>query len=73
MSYFNHIFRNKNDASQYAAKVEEMTPIIEQMYHESNQIYGPGKVHAILKDRGYTISINIVSRITSFRHIKGIA
>ena len=62
-SYFNHIFRNKNDASQYAAKVEEMTPIIKQIYHESNQIYGPGKVHAILKDRGYTISINVVSRI----------
>lgn len=62
-SYFNHIFRNKNDASQYALKVEEMTPIIEQIYHESNQIYGPGKVHAILKDRGYTISINVVSRI----------
>ncbi len=39
-SYFNHIFRNKNDASQYAAKVEEMTPIIEQIYHELNQIYG---------------------------------
>ncbi len=68
-SYFNHIFRNKNDASQYAAKVEEMTPIIEQIYHESNQIYGPGKVHAILKDRGYTISINVVSRIM---HQKGL-
>lgn len=62
-SYSNHIFRNKNDASQYATKVEEMTPIIEQIYHESNQIYGPEKVHAILKDRGYTISINVVSRI----------
>ena len=68
-SYFNHIFRNKNDASQYAAKVEEMTPIIEQIYHESNQIYGPGKVHAILKDRGYIISINVVSRIM---HQKGL-
>lgn len=68
-SYFNHIFRNKNDASQYAAKVEEMTPIIEQIYHESNQIYGPGKIHAILKDRGYTISINVVSRIM---HQKGL-
>ena len=68
-SYFNHIFRNKNDASQYAAKVEEMTPIIEQIYHESNQIYGPGKVHAILKDRGYNISINVVSRIM---HQKGL-
>lgn len=46
-----------------------MTPIIEQIYHESNQIYGPGKVHAILKDRGYTISINVVSRIM---HQKGL-
>lgn len=62
-SYFNYIFRNKNDASQYVDKVEDMTPIIAQIYHESNQIYVPGKVHAILKDRGYTISINIVLRI----------
>ncbi len=62
-SYFNHIFRNKNDTTQYALKAEEMTPIIEQIYHESNQIYGPGKIHAILKDRGYTISNNVVARI----------
>ncbi len=62
-SYFNHIFRNKNDVTQYALKAEEMTPIIEQIYHESNQIYGPGKIHAILKDRGYTISNNVVARI----------
>ena len=27
-SYFNYIFRNKNDASQYVAKVEDMTPIL---------------------------------------------
>ena len=40
-----------------------MAPIIEQIYNESNQIYGPGKVHAVLKDRGYKISVNVVSRI----------
>lgn len=62
-SYYNHIFRNKNDANQFIQKEREMTPIIEQIYNESNQIYGPGKVHAVLKDRGYKISVNVVSRI----------
>lgn len=62
-SYYNHIFRNKNDANQFIQKECEMTPIIEQIYNESNQIYGPGKVHAVLKDRGYKISVNVVSRI----------
>lgn len=62
-SYYNHIFRNKNDANQFIQKEREMTPIIEQIYNESNQIYGLGKVHAVLKDRGYKISVNVVSRI----------
>lgn len=62
-SYYNHIFRNKNDANQFIQKEREMAPIIEQIYNESNQIYGPGKVHAVLKDRGYRISVNVVSRI----------
>ena len=62
-SYYNHIFRNKNDANQFIQKEREMTPIIEQIYNESNKIYGPGKVHAVLKDRGYKISVNVVSRI----------
>lgn len=62
-SYYNHIFRNKNDANQFIQKEREMTAIIEQIYNESNQIYGPGKVHAVLKDRGYKISVNVVSRI----------
>ena len=62
-SYYNHIFRNKNDANQFIQKERKMTPIIEQIYNESNQIYGPGKVHAVLKDRGYKISVNVVSRI----------
>lgn len=62
-SFYNHIFRNKNDANQFIQKEREMTPIIEQIYNESNKIYGPGKVHAVLKDRGYKISVNVVSRI----------
>lgn len=62
-SYYNHIFRNKNEANQFAQKEEEITPIIEKIYNESNQIYGPGKIQAVLKDRGHTVSISVVSRI----------
>ena len=32
-----------------------MQPIIEQIFHENNQIFGASKIYAILKDRGYAI------------------
>ena len=33
-----------------------MTPIIEQIFHENNEVFGSSKIYAILKDRGYAIS-----------------
>ena len=37
--------------------------LLYDIYDESHQIYGPGKVRAILKDRGYTVSVNVVASI----------
>ena len=36
---------------------------MEQVYHENNQIFGPAKIYAILKDRGYAISEKTVADI----------
>ncbi len=62
-SYFNHILRNKNENTLAARKRAELTPIIEKIFHESNEIYGSGKIHAILKDRGYKVSQDTVADI----------
>ena len=62
-SYYNHILRNKNGNTTYSAKRTRMTPLIKELYDNSNQIFGAGKIHAILKDRGYAISESTVAKI----------
>lgn len=62
-SYYNFKLRGKQGHTVYDAKKEKMTPIIEQLYHESQQVFGPGKIQAILKDRGYAISQKTVANI----------
>lgn len=52
-SYYNHLFRNKKENTKAAKKQSEMTPIIEQIFHENNEVFGCSKIYAILKDRGY--------------------
>lgn len=62
-SYYNHILRNKNEDTLAAQKRAEITPIIQAIFEESQQVYGASKIHAILKDRGYQISPNTVADI----------
>ena len=62
-TYYNRKLRGKNGYTEARRKRDEIKPVIKEIYDESNQIYGPGKVHAILKDRGYTVSINVVASI----------
>ncbi|MBP5467461.1 MAG: helix-turn-helix domain-containing protein [Clostridia bacterium] len=62
-SYYNHILRNKNGATIATKRQSEMAPIIEQIFHENNEIFGSSKIYAILKDRGYAISESTVAKI----------
>lgn len=62
-TYYNHIKRNKKENPLHAQKVKELTPIIEEIYHSSNQTYGAARVHAVLKDRGYNVSEATVSKV----------
>lgn len=62
-TYYNRKIRGKHSNTEAKRKRDAITPIIKDIYDESNQIYGLGKVHAILKDRGYTCSINVVESI----------
>ena len=62
-TYYNHIKRNKRGNTLHAKKKRELTPIIKEIFHSSNQTYGAARVHAVLKDRGYQISQTTVAKV----------
>ena len=62
-TYYNYLLRSKGENTSYAQRRAELTPIIEQIYHENREIYGPDKIAVVMKDRGYKISRRMVARI----------
>ncbi len=62
-SYYNHILRNKNEDTLAARRIKELTPIVEEIYNESKQTFGSGKVAAIMNDRGYKTTEKTVAKI----------
>ena len=60
-SYFNHL-KAKED-TVYALKKKEITPIIEEIFNESNQVFGARKINAVLRLRGYTGADKTVAAI----------
>ena len=62
-TYYNHILRNKRGKTQNAKRIRELFPVIEEIYHESNQIYGAGKIAAIMRSRCIPTSAGTVAKI----------
>lgn len=62
-TFYNHIFRNKRDNTWYAERREELRIVIQKVYDENNQIFGAGKITAILKEQGYSTSQETVRRL----------
>ena len=62
-SYFNYLLRNKNENTLAAQKKAELKPVIEKIFLDNNEIFGSGKIHAILKDRGYKVAKETVADI----------
>ena len=62
-SYYNHILRNANENTSYMRKKREITPIIEQIFNESNQIFSASKTNAVLRSRGYVVADKTVAAI----------
>lgn len=59
-TFYNHMLRNKKDNTWYAKRKEEMRVKIQQIYDDNNQIFGAGKIYAIMKDEGYHTSVEMV-------------
>lgn len=57
---YNYIFRNKRDNARYLKRRKELREMIQQVFDESKQIYGAGKITAALKESGYITSEKMV-------------
>ena len=62
-TYYNRKLRGKHGNTKDKLRRDELTPVVEEIYHESNQIYGPGKIAAVMNDRGYSVGVATVSKI----------
>ena len=62
-TYYNRKLRGKHGNTKDKLRRDELTPVVEKIYHESNQIYGPGKVAAVMNDRGYPVGVATISKI----------
>lgn len=64
-TFYNHLLRNKKDATSYQFRRTELSELIREVYDESNQIYGAKKIKAILANRGVAVSDKMVAELMS--------
>ena len=62
-TYYNHILRNKRDNVWYRKREEEYRILIHDIFYEFDQILGSKKIHAILQQRGHSVTRQYVARI----------
>ena len=62
-TYYNHIRRNKRDNTWYKKREEEYRILIHDIFYEFGQVLGAKKIHAILQQRGHSVSEKYVARI----------
>lgn len=62
-TFYNHVLRNKKDNTWYAKRREEYSLKIQQIYDDSNQIFGAAKIATVMKDNGYRISVEMVRKL----------
>ncbi len=60
---YNHILRNKKQDTTYSKRRLEITEQVKIVYDESNQIFGAGKIYAVLKTKGIKTSVKYVQGI----------
>ena len=62
-TFYNYINRGLKGNTQAAKRREVMKKEIQDIYYDSNQIYGAAKIHAILKDRGEAVTVEFVREL----------
>lgn len=55
--------RNKRGETKSTKRRRELFPIIEHIYHESNQTYGAGRITVVIRERGIPVADGMIARI----------
>jgi len=59
-TFYNHVLRNKRTNTYYSKRRDELRIKVQEIYDDSNQIFGAAKINAILKCNGYAVSEKFV-------------
>lgn len=59
-TFYNHVLRNKKDNTWYAKRREELRIRIQEIFDESNQVFGSAKIVAVMKSEGFKVSNEMV-------------
>jgi putative transposase len=64
-TFYNHLYRNKRNNTWYAKRREELKIKIQDIYDESHQRFGSGKITAVLRGKGIAVSPEMVRELMS--------
>lgn len=59
-TFYNHVLRNKKDNTWYAKRREGLRLRIQEIFDESNQVFGAAKIAAVMKSEGIKVSNEMV-------------
>lgn len=59
-TFYNHVLRNKKDNTWHAKRREELRLRIQEIFDESNQVFGAAKIAAVMKSEGFKVSNEMV-------------
>ena len=62
-TFYNYLLRSKRGCAWYDKRREELHQKIQTIYYDSRQIYGAGKIAAILKEQGCRVSEQMVREL----------
>lgn len=64
-TFYNHILRGKHGETINAKRRDQLRELVNDIFHEYQQIPGSGKIVAILRERGYITTRKLVAELMS--------
>ena len=71
-TFYNHIYRNKKGNNSYVKRREKLSRHIKEVFDESNQIYGPRKIKAVLQTKGINTTDEMVTELMQEMNLQSI-
>lgn len=72
-TFYNHMLRGKHGNTLNAKRREELREVIAEVYNEFHQLFGAGKITAVLRDRGYITTKKMVAELMSEMELQSIS